>query len=270
MWRDYIGHVGTKDLVEIGLIALMLFAVLHFLRGTRGANIVRGLAIVVAAIFLVALLLISQFELAQVARVLDYLLTIAVLALVIIFQPELRRALFLLGRNPLLRVFVRRHDPVSDPVARAAQNMAKRHVGALIVLERRVGLDHFIDTGVPVDAAVSAEILNTIFWPGSPLHDGAAIVRQGRLAAAGCQLPLAELHVQPSPLGMRHRAALGLSEESDAVIVVVSEETGLISLAVSGHLRPVAPERLQEELERLLHEEPAGDADPPHAPEPSS
>jgi diadenylate cyclase len=264
--EDYIGSVGGKDLVEIGIIAGLIFVVLHFFRGTRGAGIIRGLAIVAASLFLVALLLISQFQLAQLARVLDYLLTIAVLALVIIFQPELRRALLVLGRNPLLRFFVRRSNPVSTEVARAAQSMARRHVGALIVLQRRVGLDHHIQSGVRVDSEVTGELLNTIFWPGSPLHDGAAIVREGRIGAAACQLPLADLADGPSPLGMRHRAALGMSEETDAVVLVVSEENGVVSLAVGGVLRRVKPGDLAGELEALLSEEPDDDrpGDPPN------
>jgi len=261
--RDTITTIGFKDIIEIAIIAALVFAMLNVLWGSRGGGLVRGLVILVAGAFLVAMLLVWQFQLRQLALVLDYLLTIAVLAMVIIFQPELRRALILLGRNPLLRFFVRRGDPVSHQIALAAQAMANRRIGALVAFQRRLSLNAYIDNGSAIDSVVSADVLNMVFWPGSPLHDGAVIVREGRIAAAACQLPLAELPADSAPLGMRHRAAMGMSEETDALVLVVSEETGTISLALDGRLRRVEPGRLQEIIARLTTEKrPVADETP--------
>jgi diadenylate cyclase len=246
--------IGTRDLIEIAILAVAIYFVLRFLRRTRGAGIVRGLGLVVVGLFLVAQVIIASFDLTVLGRVLDYLLTTVLLGLLVIFQPELRRGLMVLGRYGIMRFFTRDHEhPIVDKLADAAEAMARECVGALIVVEREAVLESFVESGEPIDAEVSASLLRTIFSKRSPLHDGAVIVCNGRLAAAACQLPLGQPPEGNSVhMGMRHRAALAMSEETDAVLLVVSEETGRISLAVGGKLEAVPRENLSRRLANLL------------------
>jgi diadenylate cyclase len=243
---------GTRDVVEIAVLAAIIYLILRFLGKTRGAGIVRGLGLVVVGLFLVAHVIIARFDLVILGRVLDYLLTTVLLGLLVIFQPELRRGLMLLGRYRLLRQFVRTQPhPITDRLADAAESMSREHIGALIVIERETALAMYIETGEPIDGEVSVNLLRAIFSKRSPLHDGAVILRGGRIAAASCQLPLGQppegLH-----LGMRHRSALCMSEETDALLLVVSEETGRISLAIGGQLEPLPSEQLAQRLADLL------------------
>jgi diadenylate cyclase len=244
----------TRDVVEIAILAVAIYVVLRLLGKTRGAGIVRGLGLIVVGLFLVAQVVIASFDLTVLGRVLDHLLTAASLGLLVIFQPELRRGLMVLGRYRILRYFVRdEYYPLADKLADAAEAMSRECIGALIVIEREMGLAQFIETGDQLDAEVSASLLRAIFCKRSPLHDGAVILSGGRLAAAACQLPLgqppegANIH-----LGMRHRSALCMSEETDAILLVVSEETGRISVAVAGKLEPVPRENLAGRLAALL------------------
>jgi diadenylate cyclase len=246
--------LDTRDIVEIAILAVAIFVLLRFLGKTRGAGIVRGLGLIVVGLFLVAQVIIASFDLTVLGRVLDYILATVLLGLLVIFQPELRRGLMVLGRYRLLRFFVNeRHHPVADKLADAAEAMSRDCVGALIVIEREATLSMFIETGEHIDAAVSPALLRAIFSKRSPLHDGAVILHNGRITAAGCQLPLG-----PPPegntmhMGMRHRAALAMSDETDAVLLVVSEETGRISLAVGGRLEVVPREILSRRLAALL------------------
>lgn len=246
--------VPTHDIVEVGLLAIAIFLALRFLGRTRGASLVRGLGLFVIGAFLVAQVVIASFELKVLGRVLDYLLTTVLLGLCIIFQPELRRGLMVLGRAPLLRYFVRvEHYPLAERLADAAEAMSRECVGALIVIEREMSLAQYIETGQAVDAEVSSGLLRAIFCKRSPLHDGAVVLSGGRLSAAGCQLPLG----QPpegagSHMGMRHRSALCMSDETDAVLLVVSEETGRVSIAFAGQLTPVPREEVATRLTALL------------------
>ena len=261
--------LDTRDLVEIAILAVAIFLLLRFLGKTRGAGIVRGLGLVVVGLFLVAQVLIASFDLTVLGRVLDYILTTVLLGLMVIFQPELRRGLMVLGRYRVLRFFVNEpNHPVADKLADAAEAMSRDCVGALIVIEREATLGAFIETGEHVDAEVSPALLRAIFSKRSPLHDGAVILHNGRISAAGCQLPLG-----PPPegssmhMGMRHRAALAMSDETDAVLLVVSEETGRISLAVGGRLEPVPRENLSRKLAGLLS---GRDVRPPRKPDATS
>jgi diadenylate cyclase len=202
---------------------------------------------------------IAVFDLTVLGKVLEYLHTTVLIGLLVIFQPELRRGLMVLGRYQILRYFAddRRH-PVADRLADAAEALSRECVGALIVIERDMPLDTFIQSGEKIDAEVSSFLLRAIFCKRSPLHDGAVILTEGRLAAAGCQLPLGQPPEGGSEhMGMRHRAALGTSEETDAVLLVVSEETGRVSLAVGGRLEPVPRENLSRRLAALLSRGPA-------------
>jgi diadenylate cyclase len=260
--------IGTRDLVEIAILAVTIYGVLRFLGRTRGAGLVRGLGLIVVGLFLVAQVVIAAFDLTVLGRVLDYLLTTVLLGLLVIFQPELRRGLMVLGRYRILRYFVREPEhPVADKLADAAEAMSRECVGALIAIEREMALAAYVETGETIDGEVSPPLLRAIFAKRSPLHDGAVILCGGRVAAAACQLPLGqppEGHGQH--MGMRHRAALCLSEETDAVLLVVSEETGRVSLAVGGRLEPVPRENLSRRLAALLsrRDSPAGRrTDPP-------
>lgn len=256
--RDRLFHLyesaTIRDVIEVAILAFAIFVVLRLLGKTRGAGMVRGLGMVVVGLFLVAQVIVASLDLTVLGRVLDYLLTTVLLGLLVIFHPELRRGLMVLGRYRVLRFFVRDQQySISDKLADAAEAMSRECVGALIVIEREQTLTSFIETGERLDAEVSCNLLRSLFSKRSPLHDGAVILSQGRIAAAGCQLPLA-----PPPdgatmhVGMRHRSAMCMSEETDAVLLVVSEETGRISLAVAGKLEPVPRENLPVRLAAML------------------
>jgi diadenylate cyclase len=246
--------VGFRDLVEVAILALTCYAVLRFLGRARGFGVVRGLAFVIIGLFLIAQVIIASLDLSELGKILDYLLTTVVVALMIIFQPELRRGLLVLGRYPMLRYLMPdKSPPISDKLAETAVALSRDCVGALIAIQRELSLTQYIETGEAIDAELSGALLRTIFTPRTPLHDGAVIVCNGRLSAAACQLPLAQPPDGAGPqMGMRHRAALGLSEETDAVILVVSEETGGISLAAGGRLEPVPRENLGQRLAAWL------------------
>ena len=245
--------LGTRDLVEIAILAVAIYLVLRFLGRTRGAGIVRGLGLLVVGLFLVAQVVIASFDLTVLGRVLDYLLTTVLVGLLVIFQPELRRGLMVLGRYRILRFFTAdTQHPIADRLADAAEALSRECVGALIAIEREMTLDAFVETGEPIDAEVSPALLRAIFGKRSPLHDGAVILVAGRIAAAGCQLPLGLPPEATVHMGMRHRAALALSEETDALLLVVSEETGRVSIAASGRMEPVPRENLSRRLAALL------------------
>jgi len=245
--------VGFRDVVEMTVLALAVYAILRFLGKTRGSGVVRGLALVAIGMFLVAQVIIASLDLAELGKVLDYLLSTVVVGMIVIFQPELRRGLMVLGRYRVLRYLVRERFPIVDKLADAAIGLSRDCVGALIAIQRELALTQYIESGERLDADISSPMIRTIFTPKSPLHDGAVIISNGRLTAAACQLPLSQPPDGSSPhMGMRHRAALGLSEETDAVLLVVSEETGRISLAVAGRLEAVPRENLSRRLAALL------------------
>ena len=254
--RERLAQLGEamdrRDLIEIALLAVAIYVLLRLLGRTRGSGVVRGLGLVAFGGFLIAQLVIVVLDLHELRKVLDYLLTTVVLGLIVIFQPELRRGLMVLGRYRGFRLFV--PDPVSiaDHLAEAATALARDHVGALIAVQRELSLGPYAETGEALDARLTPLLLRTLFTPQGPLHDGAVVLRGERIVAAGCQLPLAHPNPDLPRVGMRHRAALGLSDETDAVIVVVSEETGRVSLALGGKLEPVPREQLAGRLSELL------------------
>jgi diadenylate cyclase len=245
--------VGTRDLVEVVILAVAIYFLLRFLGKTRGAGIVRGLGLLVVGLFLVAQVIVASFDLSVLARVLDYLLTTVLLGLLVIFQPELRRGLMVLGRYRIWRYLVAEEShPIADKLADAAEAMSRECVGALVVIEREMSLAAFIESGEAIDGEVSPGLLRAIFSKRSPLHDGAVILSSGRVAAAACQLPLGQTPEGVMHMGMRHRAALAMSDETDAILLVVSEETGRVSVAVGGRLEPVPRENLSRRLAALL------------------
>jgi diadenylate cyclase len=247
------------DGVQIGILAVVVFTFLRFLSRTgTGSSIGRGLGIVLVALFLLLQVVIASLDLAELSTVLDYLLAAVLLGLLIIFQPELRRGLMMIGRTSLWGSWSPMKTSIADPLADAAEAMSRDGVGALIVIQREVSLAPYIETGERIEGKLTTSLIRTVFMPKSPLHDGALIVVKGRVVAAGCQLPMRS-HERLSEssswlnLGMRHRAALSLSEETDAIVLVVSEETGRISLASAGRFEPVARDNLARRLVDLLN-----------------
>lgn len=248
-----------RTAIEVLLLTVVIYVFIRFLQETRGSGILRGFVVFVALAAAVFVLLVETLDLQRLQWLADRGLTLFVFALVVIFQPELRQAFVRLGHNPLLRTLSRSELDVAAEICQAVERLATRRIGAIIVIERREAIAGFTEGGTTVDAVVSAPLLVSIFWPNSPLHDGAVIVRQDRIAAAACLLPLTEKTTIAAHYGTRHRAAIGATEESDASVVVVSEETGLISLAERGQLRPVASaEELRQLLGRGLAGEEAG------------
>jgi diadenylate cyclase len=245
--------VGSRDLVQIAILAVVIYAVLRLLSKTRCSGLVRGLGLIVVGLFLFAQVVIARFDLTELGTALDYSLTTVLVGLLVIFQPELRRGLMLLGRSHIWRYLVPHSHPIADKLADAAEAMSRERIGALIAIEREMGLGQYVETGERIDGEISPALIRTIFTPRSPLHDGALIIGNSRIAAAGCQLPLGQPpdHAR-AHMGMRHRAALALCEETDAVLLVVSEETGRISVGVAGKLEPVARENLSRRLAAVL------------------
>ena len=244
---------APEAVVEIPIIAVMAYLVLRMLHGTRGAGVFRGLVFVLTIVLILLFFLISYLKLDQVDFLLRGFFSAPVLAMMILFQPELRRGLIRLGQAPLLRGLLRGPESVLDQVADAVVQLSAQKVGALIAFQREVGLEDFVEGGTRVDADVSSELLMTIFWPNSPLSDGAVVVQNLRVTAAGCLFPLSENPAIDRRLGTRHRAAIGLTEDTDAVCVVVSEETGIISLAVGGQIiRSLDKETLVSRLRHLI------------------
>lgn len=257
-------NLKLSDLIDILLVALVFYGASFFIRGTQAVALLRGMVLVLVSMLVIS----SVFNLLALRWLLENTVVVLGIAIPVIFQPELRRALEQLGRAGLL---LNRQAPdsvrakVIDEVCQAAEKLSERRHGALIVLQRNSSLQEYIRTGIPLNSEVTAQLLLTIFWPKTELHDGAAIVnQQGRLASAASVLPLTASRNLPDPkLGTRHRAAIGISEVSDAVIVVVSEETGKISIANAGRLIPrLDIKRLQTVLNALYGEERRQSASP--------
>lgn len=227
---------AVAALFEILVIAAFIFLVIRTIHGTRGAGVARGALVLFFFIFLSVLLTAHYVRLDNLRWIMDHFFGVSLLAVVMIFQPEIRRALIRIGESAL-RFYSERGTALEKELTDAAFQISKRcEVGALLVIERKTKIGAYIETGVILDALVSAKLLSTIFTKNTPLHDGAVIIRQGRLIAANCLLPLSENVEVCRGMGTRHRAAIGLSEETDAVVIVVSEETAAVSVALHGTL----------------------------------
>ncbi len=251
---------GIKDIVDILLVALMLFYIYRLMRESRSLNVFIGIMV-----FVVLWLFVSQvLQMRLLGSILDKLVSVGVLALIVLFQDDIRKFLFNLGAHRQIRAFTRlfssRNKEKGDravkemimPIVMASMNLSKGKVGALIVVERSVPLDDIVQTGDVIDASINQRLIENVFFKNSPLHDGAMVISKRRIKAAGCILPVSHDLDIPKELGLRHRAAMGISQESDAVAVVVSEETGSISVAIKGTFRL----RLSaEELESILTKE---------------
>ena len=251
---------GIKDIVDILLVALVLYYIYRLMRESRSLNVFIGIMV-----FIVVWLFVSQvLQMRLLGSILDKLVSVGVIALIVLFQDDIRKFLYNLGAHQRMKRFTslfssRGKDKESKevketimPIVMASMNMSKSKVGALIVIERSVPLDDIVQTGDLIDAAINQRLIENVFFKNSPLHDGAMVISKKRIKAAGCILPVSHDLDIPKELGLRHRAAMGISQESDAVAVVVSEETGGISVAVKGNFRL----RLSaEELESILTKE---------------
>lgn len=246
-------YAARTVLIEMLLIGLVVYVVLRFLQGTRGARLLQGLVSLVVVGLLVIKVLADQWGLERVQVLMQPFLWTVLLTTLVVFQPELRRGLMRLGETRWRRIRRSEIDRIARPIVTACGQLSKNKIGALIAIERDIGLSGLTEQGVWLDARLSPELLNTIFWPGSALHDLGVIVQHGRIAAAGCPFPLGDIEGMDRTIGSRHRAAIGLSLDSDAVIVVVSEETGSISIVERGELhRHIPAEDLLDELRRFL------------------
>lgn len=225
--------IRWNDILDILLVTFILYNLFMLLHETRALQMLKGL------IFIILLVFLSQaLNLYAMTWILTGLSAIWIVAFIIVFQPELRRVLVELGQNRFFRYIFKEHVQLYRELKESTEILAKKKLGALIVIEREINLKSFIDTGTKLDAETSSELLVTIFNPKSPLHDGAVVIREGRIAAAGCILPLSQKEDIDKEYGMRHRAAIGISEETDAITVIVSEERKSISLAIGGKITP--------------------------------
>jgi diadenylate cyclase len=256
-WFSDLPPFSITAAVDIVIVAALVYQFLMIIRGRRAVHVLLGLC-VLGAIYILAL----WAKLALLHTILATLLPFTPIALIVMFQAELRRALARLGRRPFLGVTQLERRELSQEVVLAASRLSQTKVGALIIIERKIGLRTFIESGVSLDALVSRDLLCSIFHPGGTLHDGAVIIQGDRIAAAACFLPLTTNPLLITELGTRHRAALGISEESDSIAIVVSEETGRVSVATFGEIELDVPlERVEHVLsERMERDEPRGGA----------
>src|SRR5687768_601464 len=238
------------DVLDIAIVSVMVYELLLLIRGTRAVQMA------LSGGFLIGLFFLSRWlQLETVNWVIRNLAGYVVFAIIVLFQADIRRALAHFGRAPFFRYFERTQsaDETIEELVSTATNLAAKRTGAIIVIERQIGLRNYIEGGIPLDAMVTYDLMASIFQPGSPLHDGAAIIQGDRVAAAACFLPLSVNPRVSRELGTRHRAALGLTEENDAVAIVVSEETGSISLVLGGDLqRGISADAMRTELRSLI------------------
>ncbi len=225
-----------QDWLEVMILAIGIYLILRFLRQTRGSGVVRGLSLIIIFGGMVFLLLIELLKLQHLAVFFDLLVGAALLGMIIVFHPEIRNAIVRLGETPIFGGFLRREVKTTQRLLRSVARLSRDRIGALIAMERDGSLSTLAETGITVDAELNSYLIESIFFPGSALHDGAVIIRDDRIVAASCLLPLSQNPDVDKRLGTRHRAALGVSEETDAFAIVVSEETGKVSAAVAGRL----------------------------------
>jgi diadenylate cyclase len=222
-----------NDILDILIVSFIIYNLFLLIKETRAIQMLQGLIIIMVFVFVSRLL-----DMYLLSWILTGLTALWIIAFIIVFQPELRRVLVELGQNRLFRFIFKEHAQLYRELKEASEILSKKKIGALIVIEREINLKSFIDTGTKLDAETSSELLISIFNTKSPLHDGAIIIREGRIAAAGCVLPLSQKEDMDKRYGMRHRAAMGISEETDALTIIVSEERKSISLAIGGKITP--------------------------------
>ena len=253
---------GLKDIIDILLVALMLYYIYRLMRDSRSLNVFNGIMV-----FVVTWLFVSQvLQMRLLGSILDKLVSVGVIALIVLFQDDIRKFLYNLGAHRRIRSIIRFLSSSKDkdkeqkdvketimPIVMSTMNMSRGKVGALIVIEQTVPLNDIVATGDVIDATINQRLIENVFFKNSPLHDGAMVISKKRIKAAGCILPVSHDLDIPKELGLRHRAAMGISQESDAVAVVVSEETGGISIAHKGEFRlRLSPEELESILTKEL------------------
>ncbi|NLF47215.1 MAG: TIGR00159 family protein [Clostridiales bacterium] len=234
--NNLASDIGVTDIIDILIVAFVAYKILGFIRESRAEQLVKGLLVLVAAFFLS-----DWFQLHTLNWILKGTMTVGIIALIVVFQPELRRGLEYMGRSKIIKPVFGKVDKVKAKMivtefAEALETMSTDKTGALIVIERETALEDICETGTIINADISAELIVNLFYEGSPLHDGAVIVRGDKLYSAGCVLPLTQNKNLSKDLGTRHRAGIGITENSDALVLVVSEETGIISIAEDGKL----------------------------------
>jgi diadenylate cyclase len=256
MWetiRNYLDYLYNsypiyKIVIEWLMIGVVVYSVIRFLRGTGGEKLLKGIVFLLLGFWLVSWLT-DKMELERIGFLFNSFLVMVLVVAAVAFQPELRRGLMQLGETSFSRTAAPEMEQVIEQIVDTAAALSQAQIGAIIALEREVGLGDMIRSGTLVDGKVTSALLNTIFWPGSPLHDMAVVIRRGKLAAAAVQFPLAEHGEYDRLLGSRHRSAIGLSKATDAVVVVISEETGNIGIAMGGKLnRFLTIEQLRQQL----------------------
>ena len=239
------------NLLDVLLVWYVLYKILTLIKGTKAVQLLKGIFVII-----IAKIATTVFGLGTLDWLLDQVINWGFLAIIIIFQPEIRRALEQLGRGKLFQRTTSQQDEeqsrLIEAMKKSVSYMAKRRIGALISIEKETGLNEYIETGIKMNAEISSELLINIFIPNTPLHDGAVIMQKDKITAAACYLPLSESAFISKELGTRHRAALGLSEVTDAIVVIVSEETGAISIAVDGKIdRNIPIDEFEEKLRNL-------------------
>ena len=239
--NDYVAI--SKMLAEIGILWFVYYVILLFARGTRGVYVLRGI-ILIALFFIIT----KQLNLERINWIFTKLFGLSILAFLIIFQQEIRRGLANIGQRRWSRFFLKESEIISE-ITSACFLLSRKKIGALIAIERETRLENYIESGIEIDAKVNAELLMTIFTPNTPLHDGGIVISGDRITTTGCLFPLTQNPKVSSNLGTRHRAALGISEETDAIVVIVSEETGGVSVAIAGRL---THDLDREAMERVL------------------
>ncbi len=249
---------GWRDVLEVAIVSFAIYRVLLLIHRTRAMQVLIGI-VVLAVAYGIAYVL----QLGMIVYLLTLVFSYGAIALLVVFAPELRAALAQIGRSPMSRFFTHmREAEIADQVADAVERLSRSGIGAIIAIEREVSLDEYVPSGAEMQAKVSADLLATIFTPYSPLHDGAVIIRGDTIIGAGCILPLSQRALVDRSLGTRHRAALGLSEETDALVVVVSEETAMITVAANGRLwRDFTPAQVRELVSGRSLQELARDVD---------
>ena len=254
-FENIVSGVGVTDILDIMIVTFIIYKLLDFIRETRAEQLAKGLLLLV-----VATLLSKVLQLYTLHWILSGVMTVGLIAVVVIFQPELRRGLEYLGRskfsNVLSEVDKEEAKYMVGQLVEAIDSMSVSRTGALIVIEREISLSDIVETGTVIDAVISAQMVGNIFYEGAPLHDGALIIRGNRLYAAGCVLPLTQNKNLNKELGTRHRAGIGITENSDALVIIVSEETGIISVAQNGKLtRFLDVKKIEKSLLNLYLEE---------------
>jgi len=249
--KDFVSNIALQDILDIAAVSFVLYWILVLIRGTRALQMVFGLVVLGIGYYVAQVAKLNTFE-----WILENFLGSLVIVIVILFQDEIRRALALVGTNPLTGSSLSEQRHLIEELVKTTSTLSSKRIGALIVIERSTGLKNYIEKGTRIEGTVSKDLLLSIFMPFSPIHDGAVIISRGRIAAAQCFLPLTVNPRLEKVLGTRHRAALGMTEETDAVVIIISEETGKVSAACEGKLYSrLETDELKRMLEKLLASE---------------